>query len=230
MQFTLSSGTSLHLHDHSEFISDEIRRYKDYFERPLLDVIKSRFDVSVVVDIGANIGNHSHFFVNECGSRCYSFEPSSRNFSLLQANCPDQHLFNIALSNHVGSTQLFTYADSMGNNTLSELWDSPPPWGKNLNVEETIVLPLDMFAFPEVTFIKIDVEGAELRVLQGACNTIKRHLPIVLVEYGGDEGLSSAGIEYRSSDIVSYLDSLGYVYIGGAGGDNFFAPQSVTLF
>jgi len=41
---------------------------------------------------------------------------------------------------------------------------------------------LDSFAFDDVSFIKIDVEGAELDVLEGARQTVERHRPRLVVE------------------------------------------------
>ncbi len=59
----------------------------------------------------------------------YAFEPVAINFRLLMLNVASQHLFRIALSDKIGTTRLYTYNDSLGNNTIADLWDEPPSWG-----------------------------------------------------------------------------------------------------
>ena len=74
--------TSISLHDDGEYISDQIRKKNRYYEFELLHFIRSNFDCSCFVDVGANIGNHSNFF-QRIGSRGWAFEPSRRNFEKL---------------------------------------------------------------------------------------------------------------------------------------------------
>jgi len=228
----LKNGTLIYLHHQQEFISDIIFASKEYFEKRTLDIINRHFNCSHVLDVGANIGNHSHFFVKECNSVVYAFEPIAKKFELLMLNVGSQHLFRIALSDKIGTTRLYTYNDSLGNNTIADLWDEPPRWGNGLGAEIAPQLPLDVFSFPCVTFVKIDVEGAELRVLKGARNTLLRHRPQICVEYGTDEGLASKKFEYRSKDIEEFLGELGYKNLGNDnGGNNFYVPITpITYF
>jgi len=60
---------------------------------------------------------------------------------------------------------------------------------------------LDSYEFDQVDFIKIDVEWFELRVLQGAENTIRKHKPIIYIEMHDTEGfnfMKNLGLNYRS--------------------------------
>ena len=48
------------------------------------------------------------------------------------------------------------------------------------------MVPLDAFCFSNVSFVKIDVEGAERLVFLGAKKTIAHNLPTFIVELTGD--------------------------------------------
>jgi hypothetical protein len=65
---------------------------------------------------------------------------------------------------------------------------------------------LDPASRPEL--IKIDVEGAELQVLQGALTTLKQHRPIVVLEHGSG---SAEAYETHPQDIFALLSGeVGY--------------------
>ena len=66
---------------------------------------------------------------------------------------------------------------------------------------------LDSFGFKDVDFIKIDVEGHELRVLKGAIETISTHRPtIILEENDRIEGWGKG----KKFDAMDFLKTLGY--------------------
>lgn len=69
----------------------------------------------------------------------------------------------------------------------------------NVKTRTVSVRAIDSFGL-EPAFIKIDVEGFELGVLQGARQTIARSLPVVMVEVQADH-----------KDIFEYFESLGYL-------------------
>jgi len=59
---------------------------------------------------------------------------------------------------------------------------------------------LDSYEFDQLDFIKIDVEWFELRVLQGAENTIRKHKPIIYIEMHDTEGfnfMKNLDLDYR---------------------------------
>ena len=71
-----------------EYVQKKIYYEKDYYERDILDEIKKNIPSnSVILDIGANIGNHTVFFCKECNAKkVYAFEPVSITFEILQKN------------------------------------------------------------------------------------------------------------------------------------------------
>ncbi len=64
--------------------------------------------------------------------------------------------------------------------------------------------PLDEFNFKDVGLIKIDVEGAEDAVLDGAINTIKNNMPVIIIEL---EDRHSIGTLQRN---IKKLGDIGY--------------------
>ena len=152
--------SNLHLHEDGEFISDHIRKTNMHYEFDMLYFIKNKFDCRCVIDIGANIGNHSSFF-EKLGSVVWAFEPSKKNFDKLIKNAPQSSCFNIALSDAEAACELVTFGNSMGNNYLSSSFDGRinNEWGKDIQREQTQTRTLDSFNIEEPTFIKIDVEG-----------------------------------------------------------------------
>lgn len=87
-----------------EFIQNKIFLEEDYFERKELEQIRDYVKPGYrILDIGANIGNHTLFFCNECGAeKVYSFEPCKDTFDVLRRNIDINHLsqcveaFNVA--------------------------------------------------------------------------------------------------------------------------------------
>ena len=59
---------------------------------------------------------------------------------------------------------------------------------------------MDDYNFEDVDFIKIDVEWYELKVCQGAENTIKKYMPTIMFENKRNE----------ADDCKQYLKTLGY--------------------
>ena len=228
---TLKHGSKIFVHDKGEYIGDFIFFNKEYFEQKALIFFAKNFLLSNLIDIGANLGNHSKFFIDELGLDVYAFEPCKRNFDLLKVNAPKAVCFNLALSNKPGFSKLITYDSCLGNNTLQNIWTHKPEWGEGMSEEEVAVTTLDHFHFSSIDAIKIDVEGSELRVLQGAMATIKLHSPIIWIELHKDEALETGGFEYRRSDVFSLLKSLGYyLYSADNAGNHIFLPRSKKFF
>jgi FkbM family methyltransferase len=72
---------------------------------------------------------------------------------------------------------------------------------RNMPGETVSVITLDSLQLPSCRLIKIDVEGMELSVLQGASETIDRHKPCLYVENDRPQ---------NSEALTKFIDSLGY--------------------
>lgn len=127
---------------------------------------------SVFVDAGAHIGSLTRVALDQ-GAIVYAFEPSPDSFACLRHNCPEAFSFCVALSHEIQIHPFVIDEYNAGASYLSG--------GKG----EQIVVPaltLDSLQLSHVDFIKIDVEGCELRVLKGAAATIVRDKPKLLIE------------------------------------------------
>jgi hypothetical protein len=66
---------------------------------------------------------------------------------------------------------------------------------------------LDSYAFTDVDFIKIDVEGYELFVLEGAETTIQQNRPLLQLEIVAHQ---CRKFNYRAEELIEYLRNLDY--------------------
>lgn len=216
------------LHNTGEYISDQIRRTRHYYDLANLLKVALVLKVRHFVDVGANIGNHTRFFAS-LGAKGVAFEPSSGNFQLLTKNAQGFDFHNVALGSSKGCSTLLTYSDSMGNNRLVEMGAASSDEATGSQTVE--VLPIDFFQISSVDLIKVDVEGSELEVLKGSVKTLMRTLPCIWLELHTDEGLSRAGISYRRNEVLQFLEGLSYKSFLKLDATNFlFCPNRRLFF
>jgi FkbM family methyltransferase len=124
----------------------------------------------VFVDVGASYGAYS-LSAAAHGAEVHAFEPETSVFVDLKRNA-EANGFEISLHN-------------------SGLWDGDdvvdmssyaPHWPPGTISAPFRMLTLDSFRLPRLDWLKVDVEGAEERVLRGARETIARCRPRVIVE------------------------------------------------
>jgi FkbM family methyltransferase len=182
-----------------DFIYNEVLDKNSFFEIKLLEILRSKVkNFDLVLDIGANVGNHSFYFSNICNAKqIIAFEPDPKNCLIYSNNNPSSTLHQIALSNYNGKAYLNN--SSPHNSGTGKL---------SLDGMEIQVATLDSFNLSNVTFVKMDVEGEELNVLKGMTNTIINSKPEMLIEvhYGItiDNVLSVLPIKYDFELIKSY--------------------------
>lgn len=137
----------------------------------------------VVYDIGANIGHYSTIFsetVTENG-RVYSFEPSFINFNKLREatqNFNNISIFNIGVGNKKKRLFISQGLDEIG--ATSRMCETETSIGQWVDIDSIDNFILEN-KFPNA--IKIDVEGFELEVLEGAINSLlSNKLKVVGIE------------------------------------------------
>lgn len=167
-------------------IYNEIMVHQEYFQKGL-SVLGAR----CVIDIGANVGIFTMAVkLKAPKATVYAFEPIPDTFQVLEENvrlleCSDVHLYNVAIGAQDYAETRFTFFPHMpGNSTaIPVLKDEQKPmrdqiFGKELsdflNQSETRVVQVRTLSsiireegITSVDFLKVDVEGAEISVLEG---------------------------------------------------------------
>ena len=167
-----------------DVVQREILRRRTFFEAGILARVAPRLAKdAVIVDAGANIGNHSIFFAKVCqAARVVAFEPLRTVFPILT-----QNVFLNGLSERVECVNA-----ALGSRAGTMVMDQFRPWNSGATSfretegapgsQEYPVQALDQRQFSRLDLIKIDVEGSQMQVLQGARNTIERLRPEVMIE------------------------------------------------
>jgi FkbM family methyltransferase len=124
-----------------------------------------------VLDIGANIGTHA-IPVSKHVQRVVAFEPNAHNFNLLTKNCAETGCKNISCNN------IALGSDTYQASTTFDYGKTVLTSGKDI----TVTALDNIKGFPSVDFIKIDVEGMEPDVLEGATGTVAYYKPHLFIE------------------------------------------------
>ena len=167
------------------------------------------------VDVGANEGLFTLFASKKVGmrGRIFALEPSQRDFSRLTDNLRLNKSANVkalqlGASDHNGKAELIVAGyQHEGHNTLGRLSYE----ASSSRIEKIELRRLDDLLDGEkvdgVDVVKIDVEGAEKKVIMGMQETIRRYRPALLVEVF-DNALRTQGSSCE--ELLEILRSLGY--------------------
>jgi FkbM family methyltransferase len=129
---------------------------------------------SFALDIGAHYGSWSRHLGRQF-AHVNAFEPVPETFACLVENTrdfPNVHIFQQA----VGGTNQRV---SVGR---GKLYQHPGMETVNALVGDIDMVRIDDLGLPSIDFLKIDVEGYELHVLQGAEQTLRRDNPVIIFE------------------------------------------------
>jgi FkbM family methyltransferase len=138
---------------------------------------------AVTVDVGANCGLYTRKLAR-LSKQVHAFEPSHWMADVLRrTSASNVRVHEIALSDHAGYAELFIPQDDRelihGLASLEPSVSASDRAGVSINVPTA---RLDAIVHQEVAFVKIDVEGHELHVLNGAIELLDHSQPVFLVE------------------------------------------------
>lgn len=167
-----------------------------------------------VIDVGAHIG----ISVNHWASNfnyVYAFEPLQDHYDCLLRNTSkleNLKTFCFAAGNFDGTTQgaYRSLKNSGSFQMLDENYTQPKAENKVRKLVDIYVRKLDSFTFDHVDLIKIDVEGWEYEVIEGAVETIKKHKPVLMIEVLEDHPNKTLRSSYDFSKINRILAELNY--------------------
>ena len=126
-----------------------------------------------------------------------TFEPSPSNCKIIAQNILQNKLQNVTLENKaVGRERGTICIDNLSNSSVTES-------GDGLRVELTC---LDEYKHLRPTFLKIDVEGFEMQVLQGAAEILSTRPKLAIEIHTDDLGKYGASVKdlLRLIDVESY--------------------------
>ncbi len=167
-----------------------------------------------IIDIGANIGSYSFLLHKHC-NRVYTFECNPYSLLCLEKGIKTNQIDNIiidknALSNTESENVLFNI--SFNNSTLDNFYT------KLDSIVCVNTKRLDSYKLKKISFIKINTNGSELNILQGALETLKLNFYPPIVYHS------------LSSDVGDFLKELGYQIINISGCKNMYIAANHFLF
>lgn len=195
------------------------------FEPEIVELAKQYIKKdSIVLDIGANFGQMSLLFSQMVGNngKVYAFEANNYVFNILTENIKANHANNIrtyhrAVYNRLDEILIFPEPDFIKYKAYGS-------YGLNPNAKlgekvRTITIDSIDFELP-VSFMKIDVQGADLMAMQGAIETIKKYQMPLLFEY---EEQFQEMFNTDFNDYVDFVYSIGYKFVKTIDKINFLA-------
>jgi FkbM family methyltransferase len=153
----------------------------------------------VVVDIGAHVGYYTLLAAKLVGptGKIYAFEPESGNHETLLKNIELNKYGNImatrmAVSDREGNATMYLTSLDSGRHSLFR--HDLPQRGNASVATTTLDQFLESQKWPRIDLIKIDVEGAEVAVLDGMAKLLERSSELQLIIEFNPALLQSAGI------------------------------------
>ena len=168
---------------------EKIYNFADFFHTSRIKNFYNKLDFDLVIDVGSHKGEFINSVVDN-STPVYSFEPQSSLMGVLKKNTCKKNVikyYDFALSNFDGSIDLFinnlTSTSSIKESDSSSYWIKFKSFllGGQLYAgkESVSVKKLDDILFHEIrskknVLLKIDVEGSEAEVLQGATKILNK--------------------------------------------------------
>ena len=202
----------------NDHILGNMLRRSTFYEVDVLERIRERVKAranAAAIDAGAFIGTHSTYFAKFCGlSPVVAFEANPNTFPLLKHNIAANYLTEtvIPISKALGANPGYAVVDcaqtdNRGGTSVSFVAE------ERKDSVEVSTLDVEVQALSErvsnVALIKIDVEGAELAVLEGAMKTISAYRPVLCIEVHTLANLRKVISVLRHEDYW-IIDCLGY--------------------
>lgn len=178
-----------------DYVGRQIKKSSTFWEiEHLQETLRFLRAGDVVFDCGSNIGNHAVFWgIHRC--KVYAFEPNPDNFKLLVENTRRNHCNSRNINALLGEGSEVRYRARRCGTNMGGLVYLPHEEGETAK-------RLDDICFIPVRLVKIDVEGAEMRVLRGMERILQTFHPVLFAEYHVPVA--------TERQILRFLNPLGY--------------------
>lgn len=195
-------GSTLYLDEADSLLLSVNNIYEEFETKLVKELIK---EGDVVLDIGANIGYYTVQFAKKVGptGSVIAFEPDPINFAILKKNIEvngftNVELHNIAVSDTKGILKLFINESNRGDNRMYDSQDS-----RNAIEVPTEQIDEVMKSKPTVNFIKMDIQGAEIKAIRGMKHVFDNSPNLTMISEFWPVGIHRCG-----GDAKEFLDSL----------------------
>ncbi len=134
-----------------------------------------------ILDVGANIGMASVWFTHfNPENRVICFEPLPENVAMIAQNCPQAEIVNAAVGCDVGSMSLSTDSDGVMASLVPNLHASLTRNFQTVTLNKVA----QEQGFSQFSLLKIDAEGMEVEILQGASSLLGNKGQVVIETHG----------------------------------------------
>ena len=213
----LNKGLSRKINNYSIRFPSKWARYfeSDYEKENVAFLTKICKPGMTVIDIGAHLGLMSVIIAKLIGEngKVYAFEPTPKTFLLLKKiislNNFDKTIipFNKAASNFTGLVDFFVDENEGSNaNSLVNRKDKNRT-SQKMEVD-TLDNIVDNLKLEKLDLVKIDAEGSELDVMNGAKKIIEKYKPIIILAIHPPLIKNN---NQKTEDIFDLIQSIGYV-------------------
>lgn len=180
-----------------EFVGASLNRYGDYSEDEVCMFQKLLTEDDTCIEVGANIGALTVPMAKVC-KKVYAIEPQTQNYDLLKFNVERNELqdkvrlINAAVGDTNDSIKVPTLLELNHRNFGAVEVGEGSEYARLYTLDRLCLI----HTFPKIKLIKIDVEGYERKVLEGAEDLIARDRPLLYVENDRQE---------KSAELVGWL-------------------------
>ncbi|MFO3906265.1 FkbM family methyltransferase [Enterobacter hormaechei] len=194
----------MYLPNKFDHIQRVVKMNHAFYESDMLEDIASKTKPgSTIIDIGANIGNHSVYFGLFCSAgKVLSFEPQDEVYETLLMNISMNYLNDKVNAFKMGLGSYETTA-TLGAVDAKNIGMTKLEIDKDGSVHiSTLDSMIEREPKNSVSVIKIDVEGMEMEVLRGAVKTLEYHSPVIYAE---------AASQPEFDEVSTFLAKFNYV-------------------
>ncbi|MEE9372245.1 MAG: FkbM family methyltransferase [Saprospiraceae bacterium] len=189
--------------------------YYGFEDKSKTELYASISDGSIVMDIGANMGDVSFNLARIIGNKGHviSFEPDRSNYERFERNLALNNFSNITLvknglGREFGSFTMAINENEPGNDGSKRILKTS---NNSKNLELVKIITLDSWVeknpIEQLDLVKIDVEGYEVKALKGGENTLVKYGPDLYMEVH-DAKLKEQGSSAK--ELLFFIQGLGY--------------------